>query len=277
MSFLTINNIPVPVLNDGPSQDNEEIGYKDRTADGTLAIQRTAFKQSWNVRVQHMNRRLAPKYRDLILGKGELWPFNYSAASYGFYGSRGTPVATAGGGLLTGTTFQHGVVRIPVSGAAIEFDASAYGNGLFTFCAFRNSMDVMFINQFIACGTGRNFLNGVYNSDNLGDLSTYFEWTGNRFKLKEYVGSGNGSYFTEVVVLPYVIPDEWAPYIYGVTGVGGFGLFPQVKMNGDLTDSTTVNVVGEVAGFDIIKAKPVVGVGSGKEPVIVTRARLLEV
>ena len=271
MAFLRINGVTVPVLTSGASREDEQVGEEDeRTQAGGLVSEFLTDKGGWPFAVKHTDRSTAMKYRKLIRGEGDFWPFT---SSYGLYSSRGRPVVSAGGLVLEGAGSNgYGAAKIAAGGSDGTLPMSVT-SGTWTIGGFVNTLGFMFTQHHVMRSDGEYFINGVAQGS---WITTWFEWGGDgvSFKLKAH-GSDN-HFWHQVFAVPFAIPNAWASEIYLNTTYGGWGPLPHVVASGDFVDDgigATRVVRGYVESEEVVRGS----LSGTHQSVPVLRARLVEV
>lgn len=115
--FLTLNGIPVPVLDGSAHVSVDELGEASRAVDGSLLIGRRNLKTKLDFDVVHQDAATALAFRDLILGRGNVWSFDSS-----LYSAKGVPVTMVGSYTLYTMFKKYGTGSLQVQiGTSADF------------------------------------------------------------------------------------------------------------------------------------------------------------
>lgn len=248
MAFLKVNGIAVPVALDGASQDNEEFGASDRGAHATLVSHRYAFKDTWQFKVAHSEGPTALAFRELILGKGNVWSFETS-----LYSSRGVAMVTSGGAALTAVMSKYGAKSLSIPNGAAYATVAGILVGSWTVMFW--SKPVPGYHHHVVRSDGAKWYDGARND--AADFSFQLDTSGGNLKLQN-TSSGGGSYadgYTDdLVVLPYLVPTDWPAQVYAAAAA--FGQLPNHAVSGDLVEfgSGSKTAKGSVEGTEIVRA-----------------------
>lgn len=113
MSFLRINGYTIPIAR--CEQSIAEIGSRSAGLDGTPQVDRQRTKRVWQCETPALQRQIAIAVKALVLGKGDVWPFDED-----LYSHKGR-VAT-GTGTYDTTTPKYGSGALEPSDEAIPLD-----------------------------------------------------------------------------------------------------------------------------------------------------------
>jgi hypothetical protein len=77
MSFLRLNGLEIPVADGTLSKEANEVGDRGRAFNGQMRSTRRALKDSWVGMTIRVAKSLAIVLRAVILGLGDVWPFDF--------------------------------------------------------------------------------------------------------------------------------------------------------------------------------------------------------
>lgn len=280
MPHFSINGVPWPMKADSVEETPDEVGsVDDRSLGGTGLSTRIARKRRWKSTSSLHVASDGEAWRRLMEGEGQTWGFTGSGgapySSKGLGPSAGTYTTAASGGVL-GT----GKVT-PGAGASIGF-ALARRLGVpggwvatkgwtllfFKKLAVADGGDGSTYYHHIVTGavavtrgatanpagvsTWRNGVLGSYGVGNWLSVGTTTSWWG-----YSDAGAAAAYDYSNVVVLPFVVPTSWVPFLYAFHAANAWPSLPRVRLGGD--------VVEDVGGVDVL----------GKAPRIQQRALVL--
>lgn len=264
MSFLKINGIVVAVLTTGAAQNSKVFGSSDRTNNLTLVTHRRGFKKEWPLQVKHSDGLTMLAFEKLLKGEGQVWQFERGHPA-GFYSSKGVP-------LVPSAASPQVAIQNPgyqdVSGYElfIADGQSAVAAGLLgdIWTVMFRAAETGWV-HYVIRSDGAKWQAGVRN-DSL-DVSSYLDTSGGDFTLKAV---GGDFAFDDVVVLPYLVPEDWPAQLAPDT-VPAWGNATTLVASGNFIDAGTrdVEVKAEVDGAEPIP--------TADGEVWVLRGRLLEV
>lgn len=130
-NFLELNGWQIPVSDDGASKNFEIIGDRTRAFSGRMRSTRRAIKRRFAGALKRKDRSFAEAFQSVILGLGELWPFNYEDAANlteDFFSTKGLGVVAGTNAAIT--------FGIAADGAIVKnregFTESKFGSGSMT-------------------------------------------------------------------------------------------------------------------------------------------------
>lgn len=243
-TFLAVNGVTLPVAHGSAKDSIRSIGSDSTAYSGAAIRQRLTTKYDLEVETTPMLADTAFAWASFIRGEGQYWSF----ASH-LYSSKGVGPTSSTGVALDGTEYKHAASGISVT-AGNAFGATAVYSAAV-------GCTLMFWYEVTA---GAGFTH--YITTKQRDLNTYY-WTNGATKtagtpaptgLSTSIGSGDFSlgmaaatrYLDEVVLLPFVIPDDWASSLYTFHNSGAWTALPRLSLSGDAIweTSTTRSVVG---------------------------------
>ena len=203
---FALNGIEIPIAAEEASFTAEPVGSHWRSPiNGRLRRGVRAQKRTWRFGTTPLPVAggVSAAYSALIEGAGESYPFDEGASLYSAQGA--APLSSAnfavgvigsikhgGGGLFLGASGQVTWPR-----TAVDFTV-----------AFWVSDGVALASHYIVRRDGAKWVDGVRNDA----ASTPFLSTAS--SAVQLLKSGSIAYFDDLLVLPYLIPDAWAPQLY---------------------------------------------------------------
>ena len=271
MPHFSINGVPWPQKADSVEESPDEVGaVDDRSLGGTGTSTRIARKRKWkSSSVMHIASE-GEAWRRLVEGDGQCWGFTGTGgaafSSKGLGPSSGSfSTASSGGVLGTGKV-------TPASGSSIGFTLarrlSVPGGWLATKgwtllfwkkLAVADGGDGSTYFHHVVTGavgvtrgatanpagvsTWRNGVLGSYGVGNWLSVGTTTAWWG-------YSDAGVAAAYdySNVVVLPFVVPTSWVPFLYAFHAANPWPSMPRVRLGGD--------VVEDVGGVDVLCKAP---------------------
>lgn len=259
MAWLALNGMNVGAIasvGDAPKGDRRDIGEMGPAGDGSMRVTRQTRKRDLKFSTVPLTGALALAWESLIVGEGETWSFDTSE-----YGSKGGGPAAGGVYTLGGAAAKYGAggLRLPATTGLIRYPATLYN-----LAAVIQGWTVMVWRQetpfqhYIVRSDGAKWLNGISNP-----ISTSSWLTVNTGGVPDGVQLANTSGlavdYDELVILPYVIPDAWAPLMYAAHAAPWSAL-PFLNATGlVVTEQTTRRVLG-TCSESILVATPKGGV-----------------
>jgi hypothetical protein len=260
-SFLRVNGINLPVAEGSASVSQEEIGADQQAVDGTPIVNRRRVIRKWSGRTNILTAAEALAFRDLITGKGHTLNGTGSAVSVdqlGIYTSKGLAPSAAGGAFWSRVNAGKFALIDPPAGAGLFFIGIGWTVGysatypMFTATApwtvswWQDVGTIGVWHHHILTSTGLKWLDGV-SSVAAVDVS------GSSGAIT--LGSGaTGSVVSDFQAWPFVIPNSWAPQMFGfagtTTGAGGnaMGMLPRLNIDGLFVEQNSIiNVRGTIA------------------------------
>lgn len=271
MPHLSINGVPWPMAVDSVEESPDEVGeVYARSLGGTLLSTRISRKRKWTGKSSFHIASEAEAWRRFVEGEGQSWSFSGTGgaaiSSKGVGPASGTFTTSGGGGVL-GT----GKVT-PASGSYVGWELArrlgvpggwTSAKGWTLLCWKQLSVadggdGTTFVHHIIsgAVGVSRGasanpagvsvWRNGVFGASyGVGNwlsigITTALWGYSNANVAQAYAYSG-------VVVLPFVVPVAWVPFLYAFHAGSVWPSLPRVRLGGDVVeDSGGVDVVGRV-------------------------------
>lgn len=236
MPGLSINGVPVDVMDGSVQVAVEEIGEKTRAFDGTMRSSRKATKRVITFDAPLYVPSDAEAIRQLVLGTGHAWSFEgqhlYSSKGKAPSGVTGAPTYGAG---------KFGSYAVQTSNViGVKY---AIGSAAFTAMAWHH--DGAAWHHYINCSDGTGGTDGVAGAAATNPTKG-FTLGATDVLLGSYAGAAAGTYKTDdLVILPFVIPVAWVAAYYAAAVAHGD--LPALAVSGDvLTNIGALSMVGEV-------------------------------
>lgn len=268
MSFMTVNNLEVPILDGSFQESVEEVGSIARAFDGTLRRTRIAGKRAYEFALSPQQFVDAEAWAALLRGLGEAWHYDGNH----LYGSKGTGPSSSSGATVVAAAAHDGAygLRLAATTGTITYPIS-YPRGA-TIMFWRDAGSDDSWNHYVVDTTGRKWVDGVRND---AASTTWLTLGATSFALANT--SGVTDDYDGVVVLPALLPTTWPPLL--AAAANPFSELPKLIIRGDVvpdesaaTDS--LSMMGEFLGGETIRA--VLG-GSFRTNARALRFRLSEV
>ena len=243
MPWLALNGINVGAIaavGDPPKGGRRDIGDTGPAGDGSLRMTRQTRKRDLGFTSVPLTSLVALAWESLITGEGEAWSFETSP-----YGSKGT--GPAAGGVYTApvgaSKFGNGL-RLPAGTGLIQYPKTLLNSvGAlmgWTVMVWRNEAPYR---HYIVRSDGAKFLDGVSSGVATAWLTAAAGAVPDGVQLAN--SGGAAVEYDDLVILPYAIPDSWAP-VFG-TATSAFSALPYLNATGDLVnEQATRRVLGEV-------------------------------
>lgn len=270
MPHLSINGVPWPMAVDSVKESPDEVGgVFTRSLGGALTSTRIGRKRKWSGKSSFHVASEAEAWRRFVEGDGQSWPFTFTAgaaiSSKGVGPSAGTFTTSGSGGVL-GT----GKVT-PASGSYVGFQlARRLGvpggwtatKGWTLLCWKQLSVadggDGTTFHHHVISGavgvtrgasanpsgvsTWRNGVSGSYGVGNWLSIGTTTALWG-----YSDAGAAAAYAYSGIVVLPFVVPVAWVPFLYAFHASTLWPSLPRVRLGGDVVeDAGGVDVCGRI-------------------------------
>lgn len=241
MAWLAINGLNVGAIaavGEKPKGERRNIGDVSEAGDGSLRMTRQTQKIDVKFTSIALISSLAYAWTSLLTGEGERWSFDTSE-----YGSKGTPPSSSVYSLIAGgAKFGAGLLRLPATTGTFSLLgvlANSFGSSLeHTMMVWR--LETAVWHHYIVRSDGAKWLDGVRND---GVSTTWFTPAAPNMVIANTSGSAQD--YDDLVVLPFKIPDAWAP-VLGVATTA-FSALPFLNATGDLVnEQATRRVLGTV-------------------------------
>jgi hypothetical protein len=248
--FLRINGVPVPVRADQAEYRPELVGESGRGVDGSMWVQRTAIKRTFEVATSPLTAQEALALAGLVHGEGHVWPVS---AAQGLYSSRGA-LLTASGGTVTRSAVagKFGTDSAVLSNGATLRTAVFYptGTGREPTLSFWFSTDgVAWTHRVFRAGASQWYTDGVAGAAPSGITPSYsatFGW--------QLTNSGGANrWLDDLWVCPYDWPATWPAFVFAFNLP--VGLCHRVKADGLLIEqnlATGLDFFGEVSSMPLL-------------------------
>ncbi len=248
--FLRLNGISVPVaVASSPDAGQETIGAMRRGVNSSAVVPRRARKGVWKVGTTPVIASKAFAWRELVAGAGHV--VNFDALNP--YTSKGmAPVSVAGGWSYTGTGPKYG------AGCA----SWTTGNALWAFFVSGAPWTIAYwlnvggggYHHVVTRSDGQSWFDGSTAWSLPVGWGSVTEGFGGVASGVATFGSTSASKIDDIVALPYLVPDDWPPQMYGFGSA--FGLLPALTADGRVIElNTKTSVVGGEASSKISRGK----------------------
>lgn len=250
-AFLQLNGVAIPVAVDSATVEQTELGSMHRAVDGTPIVNRRRLLRRWNATTTIRTAAEALAFRDLISGKGHVFNGNGTAAAFdylGFYSSKGLAPTSTGAQFYSNPTGGKFSIPNPPLGASVYpislvSVAGYYGTwpvfsatSAWTIAYYQNRAAAGF-HHYVVRSDGSKWVDGAINPAAQDvSVSSGAMTLGN---------AGYGSYFSDVICLPYAVPNDWPAQMYAFNNP--VGMLPRLWANGLFVEQNSlINVIGEV-------------------------------
>lgn len=239
MSFLALNGLPFPVAVSSLAHRVEEVGEARRAIDGTLAINRRALKNVFEFQTPPRPVQEALFLRDVVLGNGDVWPFNASH----LYSSKGRPGSTGSSYTWTGTGKWGGTALTLSSTQYMGFPLTmAHGATVFLWQT-QNSGTTWYLEAATFGPTGTRLATWRVTTAGVVTVGSPLasSWTGTSSDVTFFPGSGTtwvsdvwAVHRSTTGIASATIETEWLPALAQV--VAARSASPKLLLTGDFVD-----------------------------------------
>lgn len=205
--FLTLNGIPVPVLDGSASLSVDELGDDSRALDGTLLLNRRNLKTSLEVDVVHQDAATALAFRDLILGRGNVWSFDTS-----LYSAKGVPAAGSGVVDTAQKKFGAASLRLGSASAEVFADGPDYTAQPWS-CSFW-LYDGVSWTHYVENSLNAQYVNGVFTG-----TRQFVSQSSTSVIVTNIAGANR--WFDDVWLCPYLWPSTWPAKVFALNAAVG--------------------------------------------------------
>jgi len=237
MSALKLNGIEVDtvVSVSDLKHATRDIGERETAADGSLVITRSARKLDLFFTTVLLSLELAQIWWSFFTGEGEVWSFDTS-----LYGSKGTGPSSVTNTAVSAGSAKYGAGKLEVGASgSITWDdvtANSFGRATaWTVCVWRTAGSEV---HYVVNSLGQKWVDGVRN-----DVASTTWLAVSSGDLTISNGGGAAVIYDDLVVVPYVMPEDWPAQVHAAGAA--FGPLPAHAATGDLVaEQTTRLVVG---------------------------------
>jgi hypothetical protein len=292
MPHFSINGVPWPQKADSVEESPDEVGEADTRSLGGLGLStRIARKRRWKSSTVIHTASEGEAWRRMVEGEGQSWGFN---------GTAGLAISSKGLGPSAGTFTTAGTGGMHSAGKVTPASASFVGWALarrlgvpggwvstkgWTILAWKKLAiadggdGTTYFHHVVTGAVGitrgasanpagvSTWRNGVLGSYGVGNWLSVGVTT-SLWGFSD--GNVAAAYdYSNVVVLPFVVPSAWVPFLYAFHAANAWPSLPRVRLGGD--------VVEDVGGVDVlgkatrIQQRALILAGSPR-----TNARVLE-
>lgn len=216
MSYLDINNIPCPVAVNSYGESPEDVGGRERAADGTMRVSRIRTVRTARLSTAPLSALDAAAWIGLIRGEGHRWTFNSS-----LYSSSGLGPTAGYGASISSSSPKFGAGCMSVS-SAISFAADLWSSWSAMF--WRNEGGTWY--HYAIRSDGAKWKSGSRND---GTSTSGFFGVNGSTGVATLTLSTYGS-FDDLVLVPYLVSVDWPAYL-AASGLG-FSDLPWLNASG---------------------------------------------
>lgn len=238
MSFLSINQYALSILQDDVDCSFEQYGSEGPAYDGTWLRTVRARKRVWgSMSTAPMSRLDAIALAGLLEGLGHHWSFDDSTDFS--YSSKGLPIFSSTAAPTYGTTSpspKFGAGRLKLDATKTVTWPTAFGGSTahYTLMVWKWSGSVW--NHYILRKDGAKWVDGVRND---GASTPFFAVVSGNARLGD-TGSGSDQFFDGFVTLPFLISAGMAT-AFG-TATTAFSALPKLTMTGDIVPNESLGL-----------------------------------
>lgn len=234
--FLRIQGVPVPVADGSFSARSTPVGTFQRAEDGTAVFDRRALKREWDFATALRPAAEAHAFRDLLLGKAQVWSFDSN-----LYSSKGLSVA--GTGLsISATQKKFGATSLFRSGATDITITDQYDYTTLPWtCSFWRWTGSAW-EHITENSANQRFVNG----SNVGARTMLFPAS-----TEIYLAPGTSTYVDDLCLSRFLWPASWAASVYSFNAA--LGPSPRLRVDGLGVEAgvSTVYALGDNDNLDL--------------------------
>lgn len=245
-------------LSSDPTGDRRDIGAQHDAADGSLSLTRQTRKRDFKFATVPLSGADAHAWESMLTGEGNVWSFDTS-----LYSSKGIAGTFEPGdaSVAVQTTFKKYVGALFIPAEAFFVTVGLGLSAPLTLSVWLSNDGGSTFHHVVARTdgvTGVTWLDGVAGS--LGTFNDYISFPGGEVKL---FASAVDLYVDDLVVCPYLWPDDWPGQVF--TSGKAFGPAPFLSATGALVPETAVRrMLCVKCDEKVMKAN--LGDGDGMEP-----------
>lgn len=240
MPFLTINGIQVKVDLRAGARKWSEGGYVERMFDRSATKFEANEKRSWRLETENrgLTRTEADALSALVRGRGHTWKF---AAASDLWSSKGLTTSATSGTLTAGVAGGKFDKKLQIT-------AAGYGRwtptgkdaltGDYTLSVWR--LESGTFRHYVRRSDGTIWREGSTS----GSPTAPFLLVASGYVQLGDPASGATQEFSDMVALPFAVPDSWPAQMFAYTRA--FPNLPFLEMAGDVSSAAVVSVLGTV-------------------------------
>lgn len=246
MPYLTLNGVTVRVSVEGASLAHVSVGGEsERAPSGALEGSSLVDKREWNLSTTPAPASELDAWIGLIEGRGHSFPYNSD-----YYSIRGRGAFYIGGAALVSGGAKHGAGYLR-TGLADDVLYRLALPSTWTVLLWRLESGTW--RHYLVTSAGAKWKDGVRN-DALATGDLFYVSSGD-LHVGDILGATGIRDFDDVVALPYVVPDAWAPGMYTQHSGAAWSALPRVTAAGTFA-SSSVTVRGKVRDIRVIRCAP---------------------
>lgn len=250
---LVINAITVPVADGSANVKVDVIGETVRAVDAGLVRDWRATKLTWALEMVLATAADADAFRDLILGRHDVWSLEGLSGASSLYSAKGYVLTLAGSSALSNAQAKFGVwsVQVP-SASSFQLQNLSYDYNTLPWSVAWWQREASTWHHYVQRSDGQGWKDGV------GASVTY--WSTTSFTLTFLQSSFSPAYVDDVTVFPFLVPTTWPAFLNAATLA--WPSSPQLRAEGLLIANNVTGgktVMGEIDQETYVQAYLVAG------------------
>ncbi|WNG57380.1 hypothetical protein F0U59_23400 [Archangium gephyra] len=263
MSFLTLNGISFPCVTGNAVP--VRAGELERSAN--LSVRSGVRALAWDLpcATGELSQAEARAVRGLVEGEGHSFSFADTTTATSFlWSSRGlVPWDTEGAvSRATGGRWASRLRLLDDASAAWAFGVSSE----WTVSLWYRDDNSPTWKHYTICSSGSVWVNGVVDANPTPPAEDFLSvdlGLDGTVRLRSVDGADSGLHdYSEVLVLPYVVPDAWGPLLYAFSNTRPWPALPFLRAEGAAVPGGVAEVLGQVGTVERLVGGPGVWVES---------------
>lgn len=247
--FLRVNGVTVPVLVESAEFRPEVVGESGRSVDGSMFVQRTAIKRTFEFSTPPVTAQEALALEGLLHGKGHVWPVT---AALGLYSSRGALITSSGAAIARAIAFG----KFGSDSAQVPNGVTLRTNVLYPTGAGQQEPTLSFwlslngstwTHRAYRAAASQWYTDGVAGAAPAGVTISY----SGSFGWQIANATGSNIWVDDLWVCPYDWPATWPALVVAYNAA--VGLAPKLRADGlAIANNLTIDAFAEVSSMPLL-------------------------